>query len=197
MGSEMCIRDRLENGRPVAAGDVLEVTGRYLTTLREEPDPNGAAGNGRAAAGLPRILAAAVHRLGTAEEAREIATGDSIEVQVDWENPAGAAGNLNLGIGFVREDRIVCVGLGTHYDGERLTGAAGRTVLRLPDFPLLAGRYSVAVWLLDHEGTHRYDEYLCPTPVLVKTTNEQMGVFAPRHEWVRATPGDPSTRDTP
>jgi lipopolysaccharide transport system ATP-binding protein len=179
----------LRDGSVAARGDVVSVTGRYLTFMRESKDlPRLEAWAGAPQAistqPLPRVLEVRMLRPGSREEAREITTGDSIEIHVSWEDPRKDGAPLHLGVGLVREDGVICFGVGSHMDEVRLQGSSGRTVLRLPGLQVLSGRYDLPVWLLDETGTHRYHEFIPDQRLIVNATSEEIGVFVPRHDWV-------------
>ncbi|MEM7305539.1 MAG: ABC transporter ATP-binding protein [Planctomycetota bacterium] len=174
----------LRDGRRAELGDPTFVTGEYSSFMRSRADLSAEAAAGETDPGLPSVTDVRVFRLGGDEEVREITTGDSIEVRVRWRNPRPELRELNLGIGFVREDNVVCVGLGTHFDGLRLRGEGGEVTLRLPELRLLSGRYLVPVWLMDDSGAHRFEECLPDGRLVGRATSNEMGVFRPEHRWV-------------
>lgn len=179
----------LREGAVEARGEVVAVTGRYMSHMRETKDlprPEAWAGASPASetGNLPRVLDARVLCAGGRAEAGEVTTGASIEIHVTWEDPRADGTPLHLGVGLVREDGVFCFGVGTHLDGVRLHGRSGRAVLRLPDLPVLSGRYDVPIWLLDETGVHRYHEFLLDRRLVVSATTREIGVFVPRHEWV-------------
>jgi lipopolysaccharide transport system ATP-binding protein len=178
----------LADGRVAERGDPTYVTGEYTIYMRTRGDlgrPNGAP----RLAGLPHVRSVHLRRPGDGAELRELATGGSVEVEVSWENPAGHGRELNLGVGFLREDGVVCFGVGTHLQGLRLRGAEGVATLSLPELPLLAGRYLILVWLLDESGSHRFHEAFAPQPLIVRATTSEVGVFRPHHSWRISGPG--------
>ena len=186
----------LRDGRLFAQGDVVSVTGEYFTHVRENTarpapgfgtpnDPDGTAPD------LPRIQDVRYYRMGTDEEIDQARSGESIEVRVWWEKPAVIGHDLHLGIGFIREDNIVCAGISTHFDGLRLEGERGCMGLRLPSFQLLAGRYLVVACLLDQTGTQRFHEYVAPRRLVIPASTPHLGVFVPDHAW-SARPAGPA-----
>jgi lipopolysaccharide transport system ATP-binding protein len=188
----------LRDGRLSAKGDVVTVTGDYFTHLRTSKDTAGAgAGSGAqdgtdgAARDLPRIQDVRYYRMGTDEEIEQAKTGDSIEIRVWWEKPAAIGHVLQLGIAFIREDNIVCTGIGTHFDGLSLEGERGCMALRLPSFQMLAGRYLVAAMLLDQTGTHIFHEYVAARRLVFPASMPHLGVFAPDHGWIALPRGSP------
>ena len=126
---------------------------------------------------------ARVYRLGTDEEVYEITTGDSIELRIWWENPDPERMPINLGIGFLRQDMTTCAGMGTHLDGVRLEGREGCAVLRLPGLKLLSGQFLVPVLLLDEGGVHKYQEFLLPENLVVRTETREVGLVQLDHAW--------------
>ncbi|HKX46699.1 MAG TPA: ABC transporter ATP-binding protein, partial [Planctomycetota bacterium] len=179
----------LREGRPAALGSSIDVTNEYssfqhdhIGQYQEQVDADAAhrPDDGRP---LPRIRDARVYRLGTDEELYQVATGDSVEVRVWWENPDPAALPIQLGVAFVRQDLTLCGGMGTHLDGVRLEGREGCTVLELPDLRLLAGQYVLPVILFDGGGVHRYQEFLMPENLVVRSPARGEGLFRFDHRW--------------
>ena len=172
----------LADGRVAERGDPTYVTGEYTTYMRTRGDLARANGE-PPRTGLPHVRSVHLRRPADGAELGELATGDSLEVEVSWKNPDGHAPRLNLGVGFLREDGVVCLGVGTHFQGLRLFGAEGVATLALPELPLLAGRYLIMVWLLDESGSLRFHEAFSPHPLVVRATTSEVGVFRPRHSW--------------
>jgi len=178
----------LADGRVRERGDPTYVSGEYMTYMRTRVDV--ASANAAAQADdLPHVTSVRLRRPEGGADVSELATGESLEIEVVWRKPESHAPELNLGVGFVREDGIVCLGVGTHFQGLCLRGAGGVATLSLPELPLLAGRYLVAVWLLDESGTHRFQETFPPHPLVVRATTSEVGVFRPRHSWRLSQPG--------
>ncbi len=187
----------LNGGQAAAVGDVVEVTGAYQDWYRSggsEPRDevripvtalSGArhhASNTSTSPRHPSIQSARIYELGTNRELDRARTGDSIEIQIQWDAGSTSA-PLQVGIGFIRRDNTLAAGAGTHFDARPLHGEHGCIALELPEFPLLAGEYIVAVWLLDEEGTHRYHEYSMPKPLQIHTNRREPGVCILRHTW--------------
>jgi len=178
----------LAGGRVAERGNPTYVTGEYLTWMRARADL--APSNDAPRVDLPHVRSVRLRRPGGGADVSELATGESLEVEVAWAKPAEYAEPLNLGVGFVREDGIVCLGVGTHFQGVELRGAEGVATLVLPELPLLAGRYLVPVWLLDESGSHRFEETFPPHPLTVRATTSELGVFRPAHSWRVSPPAE-------
>jgi lipopolysaccharide transport system ATP-binding protein len=182
----------LEGGRVAAYGDPVDVTGRYssaaraLNSKRAETNGAEASASGRGeGVPAPRITSLRVVRDGDDQEVGVFDTGDSLDLRIEWERPETYAGALNIGAGLVREDSIVAFGLATHFDlGQPLRGRGGVVRLRLPRLPLLAGRYTVAAYLLDESGCHRIDELVADQRLEVRASGREEGLFRPEHEWI-------------
>jgi hypothetical protein len=132
---------------------------------------------------LPRIIDARIYRMGTDEECYEITTGDSFEIRVWWRNPTPAETPIHIGIGFMRQDMTTCGGAGTNLSGFELSGTSGCTVLKVPDVRLLSGQFLIPVILLDQSGVHKYQEYLMPENLVVRTKTRDVGLFRLDTEW--------------
>jgi lipopolysaccharide transport system ATP-binding protein len=182
----------LDHGRTQALGDSVRVTQEYTSFQRaaiervekhlEGQFPRAAPG--RDPASLPRIEDARIYRLGSDEEVYEITTGDSIEVRVWWRNPTPAATPIQLGLGFLRQDMTTCAGTGSHLVGAALEGERGVTSIEYPELPLLSGQFLVPVLLLDENGVHKYQEFLMPDNLIVRTPTREVGLFRLEHRWV-------------
>lgn len=160
-------------------GERGEVVGASIPTVQTAIDSEPTADTSR----LPRILDARLYRLGTEEEVYQITTGDSIELRVWWTNPNPQEHKLNLGVLFMRQDMTTCGGMGTHLDGLSLEGSGGCAVLELPDIQLLSGQLLVPVILLDGGGVHKYQEYLLPENLVIRTATRQVGMVLLEHRW--------------
>jgi len=177
----------LERGIARAQGDSVFVTNEYAAFQRqhigeieqkirgEHPEVPGLGSRSREE--LPRIVDARIFRLGTEEEVYEIASGDSIEVRVWWENPRPELTPIQVGVAFMRADLTICGGQATHFQGVRLTGKQGCLVLRAPQLALLAGQFLLPIRLFDGEGVHKYQDYLMPESLLVRAYTKDIGLF--------------------
>ena len=161
-------------------GDRSEVVGENVPTIQTAVEGDGAATTEIA---LPKILDARMYRMGTDEECYECTTGDSLELRVWWENPDPESMPVHLGVAFMRQDMTTAGGAATHLDNLRLEGSGGCTVLRLPDIKLLSGQMLVPVLLLDEGGVHKYQEFLMPENLVVRTHTKQVGLFLIEHSW--------------
>ena len=185
----------LDHGDCRALGDSVEVTNEYTAfqrghigeaaedVLGQYPSADLGDQDPRR---LPRIVDARIYRMGSDEEAYEVRTGDDIELRIWWHNPDPERTPIHLGMGFLRQDTTTCAGTGTHFDGVRLSGTDGCHVLRLPRLALLSGQFLVPVLLLDEEGVHKYQEYLLPENLVVRTNTREVGLVRVEHQWVEA-----------
>lgn len=186
----------LRKGEQAAFGDSVFVTNEYTAFQRDHIGRGDVVGNNvptinnalnsevtEDRAGIPKILDARIFRMGTDQEVYQITTGDSIEVRVWWENPDPSLGSLNLGVLFMRQDMTTCGGMGTHLDGLALTGKGGCAVLQVPNIQLLSGQLLVPVLLLDEGGVHKYQEFLLPENLVVRTVTKQVGMMLMEHAW--------------
>jgi lipopolysaccharide transport system ATP-binding protein len=190
----------LDHGECMAFGESVSVTNEYSAyqrhhigeeeVMKEYPTApialqrtgGGAAVDERVHA-LPRILDARIYRLDTDEECYQITTGDSIEIRVWWSNPTPDETPIHVGIGFMRQDMTTCGGAGTNLSGHRLEGESGCLALRVPDVRLLSGQFLIPVILLDEGGVHKYQEYLMPENLVVRTDTRDVGLFRLETAW--------------
>jgi ABC-type polysaccharide/polyol phosphate transport system ATPase subunit len=177
----------LERGVPQALGDSVYVTNEYAAFQRqhigqiadavraEHPAVPGL--ETKRPEELPRIVDARIYRLGTDEECYAVATGDSLEIRVWWENPRPAEHPIQVGIAFMRGDMTTCGGTATHFQKVKLAGTSGCLVLKAPDLRLLAGQFLVPIVLFDGEGVHRYQDFLMPQNLIVRAYTRDIGLF--------------------
>ena len=77
----------------------------------------------------------------------------------------------------------------------KLEGSEGCAVLKIPGVRLLSGQFLVPVYLLDGEGVHRYQQYLMPENLIVRTDTRDLGLFRLDYAWEqrRCAPPPPKT----
>jgi len=193
----------LDHGVCRALGESVAVTNEYTAFQRGHIGETASAMLGQYPAAdlgardprrLPRIVDARMYRMGTNEETYEVKTGDDIEMRIWWSNPEPERTPIHLGMGFLRQDTTTCAGMGTHFDGIKLKGSSGCTVLRLPRFALLSGQFLVPILLLDAEGVHKYQEYLLPENLVVRTHTRDVGLVRIEHAWVDSALPPPGER---
>ncbi len=168
----------LADGRVAASGPANVVTNRYAAWQDERAADADA--DDDLPARWPRIARVAVHDA-KGRETSEVASGDSIEVRVDWTN--GGDETLQLGVGFVRQDQVLCAALGTRFDGLALEGAGGTACLSLPRLALLAGTFRVVAYLFDEHGLHRYHERGAGRDLVVNNDTDEVGLVRLDHAW--------------
>ncbi len=183
----------LHHGRTMAVGDSVEVTNEYAAFQRahigeiqqviEGEYPPAPALENAAGRPLPAIRDARIYRPGSDEECYRITTGDSFEVRVWWANPRPRETPIQIGIGFLRADMTLCSGIATHFAGVELGGEEGCAILRISGLNLLSGQFLVPVYLLDGEGVHRYQQYLMPENLIVRTNTRDLGLFRQQYVW--------------
>ncbi len=191
----------LDGGVSKAQGDSVFVTNEYSAFQRhhigeeevlkdEFPSVDGLEQRQE----LPRIVDARIYRMDTDEECYQITTGDSIEIRIWWSNPTPQETPIHIGVGFMRQDMTTCGGAGTNLSGVQLEGSHGCTVLRVPKVRLLSGQFLIPVILLDEGGVHKYQEYLMPENLIVRTNTRDVGLFRLDTEWAQAEHPVPQTK---
>lgn len=182
----------LDKGQVMAQGDSIYVTNEYTAFQRHHigegedlfDDARVLPGTeGTDPRRLPSIRDARMYRMGTDEEAYEIQTGDSIELRIWWSNPAPGEMPIQVGVAFLRQDMTTCAGMSTQFDGIELEGREGCLVVRFPDVKLLAGQFLVPVFLLDDGGVHKYQQFMLPENLTVRTPERTEGLFRMEYSW--------------
>ncbi|MBI5435498.1 MAG: ABC transporter ATP-binding protein [Planctomycetes bacterium] len=174
----------LEHGVVRGLGDSVSVTNDYATFQREHSDASlTSSAPSTPPAGLPRVLAARVVRRTDGAEVHEIEAGESIEVRVWWENSDPERHALQLGLGFLRQDRTLVAAAATHLDGVTVDARSGAAVLEFDALPLLAGQFTVLVVLFDGDGVHRHHEFTLQEPLTVRARTKELGLVRLPHRW--------------
>ena len=193
----------LDRGKVMAQGDSVFVTNEYSAFQRHhigegrevfEEFPLSPNVKSRAAHDLPSIRDVRIYRLGTDEEVYQITTGDSIEFRVWWTNPRPAETPIQVGVGFMRQDMTTCGGMSTQFDKVELQGSEGCLRLQIRDLQLLSGQFLVPVILFDGEGVHKYQEYLLPENLVIRSNTRDVGLFRIGHVWQQTREPLPPTR---
>jgi len=182
----------LDHGKSMAQGDSVLVTNEYSAFQRhhisEDEDvfaefPPVPGKEGRNPRDLPSIRDARIYRLGTDEEVYRITSGDSFEIRIWWRNPRPHETPISIGVGFMRQDMTTCGGMGTHLDGLKVEGSEGCVILEVPEVQLLSGQFLLPIILFDGGGVHKYEEYLIPENLVVRTDTRDVGLFRLAHRW--------------
>ena len=193
----------LNHGECMAIGDSVTVTNEYSAFQRHhigegeltDDIPASPLLANTESSKLPRIVDARIYRLGTDEECYEITTGDSIELRIWWKNPTPDETPIHIGIGFMRQDMTTCGGAGTNLSGFDLKGDKGCLVLKVPNVQLLSGQFLIPVILLDGGGVHKYQEYLMPENLVVRTNTRDVGLFRIETSWDEYQLAPPEARE--
>ncbi len=170
----------IDAGRVRALGDSLEVTNDYASFAREA-ERSAAARHGSLEPGAPCVVSARVVDAHGAPVV-SLESGADLAVEIHW-RAQDPGRKIALGVGFLRQDRTLAAALGTHLDGVTLGGAGGRTILELPKLALLAGQFDVMVWLFDEHGVHRYEEFVLPSRLTVRSRTKEVGLVRLEHRW--------------
>lgn len=175
----------LEKGCVRALGPAAEVVREYENYLLEKGRDHAAqeqAQLGDQPSKLARITA--MRQLGADGEASRFRTGEPWILEVEWEtrNPSLA---FHVGVGIDRIDGVQICAFGTHRDGlEPLSGREHYAVrLLVPELPILKGRYSLYVFLLDEQGLHVYEQELLQTAFSIDTEGFPVGLITVGHRW--------------
>ncbi len=193
----------IDKGLVMAQGDSVHVTNEYSAFQRHhiregrdvfEEFPLSPEAKTRSASELPTIRDARIYRLGTDEETYKIETGDSIEFRVWWANPRPHETPIQIGVGFMRQDMTTCGGMSTQFDRIQLSGREGCLRLQVPELQLLSGQFLVPVVLMDERGVHKYQEYLLPENLTIRSHTYDVGLVRMAHSWVQTHEPVPETR---
>jgi ABC-type polysaccharide/polyol phosphate transport system ATPase subunit len=177
----------IEAGTVARAGPAGEVTQAYAAHPRDHVQQDAAWKSRLAAqarsrgASLPRVTGVRLIDPRSGAPTAKARTGEPLEVQVDWESPSGES--VQIGVGFLREDRTLCAAATTGIDSVALSGTSGCAVLELPALELLAGEFLVMVVLFDGFGVHRWQETFAPHNLVVDSGTAELGLVRLRHAW--------------
>jgi len=179
----------LREGRVEAAGETERVVREYERFLLAKQAPGAASAEaapppGAEARSAPARLLA-VRQLTASGEQPSYRVGDRWELEVDWEcEDPGLAFHVAVGINRA-EDGLPVASFATHYSGAPPLSGRRRHHLRLelPELPLAKGNFSLAVFLLDEQGLHVYDQRLVPEAFAVLSPQFVPGLVEIAHAW--------------
>ncbi len=170
----------IDAGKVRAFGEAVDVTNDYSSFARES-ERAARPEHGPVDVALPSVVSARIldaHGLPT----DEVHSGAAITVEVRWRDPTPGRA-LAVVVGFLRQDRTLVAGLGTHLDGVAVSGAGGSVHLELPKLALLAGSFDILIWLFDEHGVHRYEEFVAPARLTVRSRTKEVGLLRLEHRW--------------
>ena len=186
----------MRQGQAEALGPVLEVIREYENyllgkTVPEMPAPAGAAAAKEPAAPAPvsggwpaRILDGRVLAETGTGGLPLCRPGEPFLLEVEWEarDPATV---FHLGVGINRVDGVEIFSFATHLDGmPPQTGRRRYTArLRIPELPLVKGKFALYLFLLDEEGLHVYDQRLIQPAFQVESPAYAFGLLDTPHTW--------------
>ncbi len=172
----------LRDGKTAAIGHTVDVTNDYSSYQRGHIDEHADGQVPRTTGRAPVVVDARIYRAGTDEEVYQATTGDSLEVRVWWKNPDPEQTPIHIGIGLFHDSSILA-GMTTQFDSFAIRGDEGCTVGVLPEIDILSGNFLIAIYLLDGEGVHQYQQYLLREPLQVRFHERAEGLIHMRHRW--------------
>jgi ABC-type polysaccharide/polyol phosphate transport system ATPase subunit len=174
----------LRHGRAEALGPVDEVVREYENFLvaKSARAAESAVPSPSAARALPARIVAA--RLVEPRRDSLYAQGDPWELEVEWET-ADPRLAFHLGVGINRADNIEVCSFATHLDGLPAVSGELRYTGRLsiPSLPLVKGKFSLYIFLMDEEGLHIYDQRVIPDAFTVHSPSYVFGLVRVDHAW--------------
>jgi ABC-type polysaccharide/polyol phosphate transport system ATPase subunit len=189
----------MRQGKAEALGPVLEVIREYENYLLTKTVPEMPAAPGAAAPEAPAVPASvssgwparildgrvlAETGAGGAAGLPLCRPGEPFLLEVEWEarDPATV---FHLGVGINRVDGVEIFSFATHLDGmPPQTGRRRYTArLRIPELPLVKGKFALYLFLLDEEGLHVYDQRLIQPAFQVESPAYAFGLLDTPHTW--------------
>ncbi|MGE3174499.1 MAG: ABC transporter ATP-binding protein [Planctomycetota bacterium] len=181
----------MRDGRMVMLDDSIVVTNEYSTwedkanAGREQTPFEGvpAAKGASAEDEHPRILSAALVDPVTGKKRNVFHPGDDIAVRAQVRNGRPPVG-LTIAVAIMRKDGTMCFAHSTQLDGVPCDLEHGHVTLMLDNVRLLSGEFSVQVWVLDANGTHRYHDRPTEQNLVIQNRTKDLGLFLQEHRWV-------------
>ncbi len=116
-------------------------------------------------------------------------TGDQLDLQIRATlTPAVVKDGVHVALVIVRNDGLWCYGVKSvdSARSSRFAATAGGDYgmsFVIPRLPLLAGKYSFTVALIDEKSPHVYDHRPMAAPFTVRQTTDDVGVVEIDHVW--------------
>ncbi|MEO8504752.1 MAG: polysaccharide ABC transporter ATP-binding protein [Acidobacteriota bacterium] len=184
----------LRNGRVAAVGATKDVVREYEEfLLAKSARPIEGAQRDEAGLGPARITAVS-QPLGNGELGL-YRSHDRLEIDVEWES-ADASLLCHVGIGIDRVDGVQVLSFLSRDAGlQPWTGLRRhRARLIVPELPLLAGTFTLYVFLLDEAALHVFDRRTIPGAITIEGAKFTIGLVHTAHRWETAT--EDSFRDS-
>ncbi len=139
--------------------------------------------------GPARLTAVRVIGGEPAGDRRRLRSHQPLAVEVEWESSEPDLA-CHVGVGINRIDEVEALSFATHLDGlePRCGGGRRRIRLEIPDLPLLKGKFTLYVFLLDEAGLHVYDRRIVPEAFEVESASYIFGLLDAEHRWSAAEP---------
>lgn len=180
----------LDRGEVQFLGDAEEAVEVYQDHSREmDAKQEGQAARAarprpRAAAKTPALITEAI--LVDHDPEKPFAPGDDLKLRVRAESVTLGEADLSLGVVIKRNDDLHVYAATTGIDGTSLYPAGNGVYTvsyHLPAMPLLSGKFSLYIYLLDTEGVHIYDMREDVLQFSVRHEGREMGVCRLPHRW--------------
>jgi len=109
---------------------------------------------------------------------------DAWGLEIEWtaESPETT---FHLAVGLDRIDDVQVVAFSSRHDGlEAFSGTCRyRVRLWVPELPLLRGKFSIQVYLLDETALHVYDQRKLRGEMIVESNSYRVGLIETAHRW--------------
>jgi len=172
----------LRAGRVAALGRSEEVTSAYAAWQAEREDVPQRAIDAQRPHFVDVQLESADPEHTRSEGELCVHSGSALDVRLRWRN--SGAEPVHVGVTLTRHDQTLIAGFGTHLrSGTEPLELGERCTLRLPKLSLLAGRFTLSVYLFDENGVHRHDEWTLPERLVVRSTSKEVGLVRLEHAW--------------
>lgn len=180
----------MKHGKAQLIADSVTVTNEYATYENRagsdvgDPSPFAEAPDAPTlpAEDLPHIVEGVLLDPASGQERSTFAPGEDVLVRVHIKNGRKRE-RLHLAIGARRNDGTECFTHATHFDGHPIDFAEGYVLLHLDRLCLLSGDFTVALYLFDADGVHRFEERPAKTNLVVQNRTKDLGLFLQDHRW--------------
>lgn len=178
----------IKDGMVEMDGNPIEVTNEYANYERKlfreasRRDVREDSGQRRRGENLPFLKKAVLTLADSDEEVETVRTGDTVELKIHYEVPDPSV-SFNLGVSVNRLDDIQCFGSSSLHEGVPVQ-KSGHAVFRINNLRLLAGEFTISVYIADENSMMALDQMIDVIEFKVEHDGYEVGIFRGDIEWI-------------
>ncbi len=178
----------IRDGQVEMDGNPIEVTNEYANYERKlfrdvaRKDVQKGTEKSQRRQNLPFLTKVRLTRTGSDEDLEVVKSGEDVEVKIWYEIPDHSV-HFNLGVSVNRMDDIQCFGSSSLHEGVPVE-KNGYAVFRINKLRLLAGEFTISVFIADEHSMMALDQMVDIVEFKVEHDGYEVGIFRGDVEWI-------------